>query len=287
MFRSSTLHSKNIVRNSDVTYAYSTTPKRITIVDNEIKLVHGAGLQNGTGFFDTITSIFSTVKDAAPHVVNALSGETATTISNTAHKVFNKNPEWRPGFPGEKHIPVQTPSGLTRGNFIGPGTNLDARIERGDMGVAPVDSISRTHDLRYSIAQNVRDIREADKKMVAAVDRVIDTKFNKLAAKRAIQAKMKLEDFGVNPSRFTSFGNVKDPAKIEKYKQLIQQSGFGIIQPTAASTSSVSTDILPRSKPPSHRLKMKLLANIRKTKVGAGRAKLSHGPSSSGRLRRT
>jgi hypothetical protein len=53
----------------------------------------------------------------------------------------------RPGFQGERHA-IAIPS-LVKYNFLGPGTRIDLRSERGDRGINDLDEAGRKHDLAY------------------------------------------------------------------------------------------------------------------------------------------
>jgi hypothetical protein len=115
--------------------------------------------------------------------------------------------ETRPLFPGENHAPCA--------NFSGPGTNVSARLLRGDKPSGPTDRVAMQHDISYknigdayeagkiSKAQAGQMSRAADMTMVAGLKNVPKGKgsfFNKAEAKltkQIIQSKMKLEDIKV------------------------------------------------------------------------------------------
>lgn len=46
--------------------------------------------------------------------------------------------------------------------FCGPGTNLKKRIPRGDVGINPLDSACREHDLAYESSNSLSDRNKAD-----------------------------------------------------------------------------------------------------------------------------
>ena len=52
---------------------------------------------------------------------------------------------YRPGFPGERHIPCY--------NFCGPGTHYETRIKRGDKPVNALDACCKIHDSVYNNAR--------------------------------------------------------------------------------------------------------------------------------------
>ncbi len=92
------------------------------------------------GVVGKVSGVIDTAKTVGGIVHGLATGRVGTTISNVLSEKFNKNPEWRPGFPGEAHLVLPTEHGLTRANFCGPGTNLTKRQARGDKGVSQIDS---------------------------------------------------------------------------------------------------------------------------------------------------
>ena len=54
--------------------------------------------------------------------------------------------------------------------YMGPGTKLEKRLKRGDLGKNRLDRIAKQHDIDYSKAKNIRDKWKADEKMVKAID---------------------------------------------------------------------------------------------------------------------
>jgi len=53
---------------------------------------------------------------------------------------------------GEKHLPQMVDGKLTNSNFIGPGTQIEKRMELGEKWMTPVsklDSVAKNHDLDY------------------------------------------------------------------------------------------------------------------------------------------
>ena len=90
-------------------------------------------------------------------------------------------PSQSPGFPGEKHGILNRGDGTYVGaNWLGPGTNVRKRLERGDGGVTPVDTLAMKHDVAYrkaqgakSKAEQLRMIRKADLDMIAGLKKII------------------------------------------------------------------------------------------------------------------
>ena len=79
-------------------------------------------------------------------------------------------------------------------NYTGPGTNLKARLKRGDRGVNRLDEISRIHDIDYSKAKNLQDKWKADDKMILAITNLPGKKTKQeRIVKTIMQAKRKLK----------------------------------------------------------------------------------------------
>jgi hypothetical protein len=161
-----------------------------------------SGLANIAG---KATKALAVAKKTGKLIGDLAFGEIGTTISNRLSEKFNKNPEWRPGFPGEKHVVLNTPHGLTRANFCGPGTQIIKRSNRGDKGVNQIDTACQKHDLLYHFARTKEDIRRADREMIREVDAVTDSgPTQKALAKGLIRGKIIGEDIGVfGPQTFT------------------------------------------------------------------------------------
>jgi Phospholipase A2-like domain len=56
--------------------------------------------------------------------------------------------------PFEAHLPGY--------NFLGPGTKLQKRLERGDRGVNPLDEAAKEHDIAYSRSESLPERHKAD-----------------------------------------------------------------------------------------------------------------------------
>lgn len=84
-------------------------------------------------------------------------------------------------------------------NFCGPGTKLEKRLKRGDLGVNGLDSACREHDIAYDKSNEIEHRRKADQKLIEdAWQRVKsrDSKFgervNALAVVNLMKVKTKL-----------------------------------------------------------------------------------------------
>ncbi len=157
-------------------------------------------IQKGSGYAQTIAAIIKAAPIVAKGVDKAAFGKIGTNISNTLSERYNKNPEWKPGFAGERHAVLPTNFGLTRANYAGPGTKLQTRLARGDKGVdGPygIDAAAKTHDIDYYNAKSYSDIRKADKKFIKGVRQSTSTGTMKNLAIGAIKAKNFGEDIGI------------------------------------------------------------------------------------------
>ena len=48
--------------------------------------------------------------------------------------------------------------------YCGPGTNMDKRLARGDVGINRLDGVCKNHDIDYDNAKNLKDKHIADRK---------------------------------------------------------------------------------------------------------------------------
>jgi hypothetical protein len=144
--------------------------------------------------------------------IRGVRGKGIVDIANKVIDILPSNNKLaRSSYPGEKHAILQNPNGtFSRANWMGPSTNVRARVQRGDKGIVPTDTVSKMHDLQYSVAKDKSDIRSADNRMLKSLDRLEkgkkDSKFNTKLGKAVIGAKVKLEDMGLP----NSFGDIKE-----------------------------------------------------------------------------
>lgn len=97
-------------------------------------------------------------------------------------------------------------------NFCGPGTKLQKRLARGDVGINPLDDHCRVHDIAYSNSKNLSERHAADKILQEhAWQRVKskDAKFGERAGAFAVAAAMKIK-------RTLGMGLQKKKQKIRK-----------------------------------------------------------------------
>lgn len=93
--------------------------------------------------------------------------------------------------PFELHLPGH--------QFCGPGTKLQERLARGEVGINPLDSACREHDIAYEKSSKLSDRHEADKtlaesakKRIFAGDSSLLERFNSLGVWGAMKVKRHL-----------------------------------------------------------------------------------------------
>lgn len=208
--------------------------QNIPIPQKEVIIQSGEGFgrideQSGEGILNIAGAVLKLLPAIARGVSKLAFGSVGTTISNTLSEKFNKNPEWRPGFPGEKHIVLPTSKGLTRTNWAGPGTNIAKRLARGDKGVdgpRGIDVAAKKHDLAYVRSKTAKDIRRADNIFIRDIRNSTQGRKTKFIVTNAMRLKKLSEDFGIlKPEDFTSL-----PA-LQKGKDAQEQLGEGHLIP--------------------------------------------------------
>ena len=215
--------------------------------------------QSGDGIMDIARNIYKKSKSLFGKASDLYSSEAGTIIKNM---MPSSDENARPAYAGEKHAILKLANGkYGTANYMGPGTHVLERLKRGDPARTDSDRVAMAHDIRYALASGVKSkenqaklIREADQKMVSALDRAsrnkTDDPKNIFMGKRLIQAKMMGENAGVIPKG--SFGgdlkNISDSDKMllmSKAAGLAHQ-GYGL--------------------PPGQALKRKLVRQMRNKK---------------------
>jgi len=156
-------------------------------------------------------------------------------IAKGLNALPNSDENARKAYPGERHAILKLKNGKHGiGNYIGPGTQIMKRLDRGDPPRTETDRVAQAHDIRYSLATSARDIRDADQKMVRKLKQIelnrTDSRFNTTQGKKLIQAKMKLEDKGLlSAKRFSDMkgANPKDKPILESKLKELEQQGYG------------------------------------------------------------
>lgn len=185
---------------------------------------------SGSGIIDDAKALFS-------RAVNAYSGETGTMLRNM---LPDADELARPGFAGEKHALLFNKNGVpVVGNYIGPGTRVLERLKRGDPPRTAVDRAAQAHDLRYMLATDKSQVRDADNRMISALERLRATKGddrrNILMAETLMKGKRLAEDVGLmSPSQFASMQGIKQAGLSKEDKKMIgstlgrlQAEGYG------------------------------------------------------------
>ena len=135
-------------------------------------------------------------------------------------------------FKDERHVPLITDQGLKLAEFAGPGTHIKYRIENGIQPIGAVDKTAKAHDLRYSLSQNVDDVRFADNKMISKLEEIdskgLDYKLNVKVVKNAMKAKRLFEDVGLWNKG--SFSDMKGELLSDSDKQLFENELYKLIQ---------------------------------------------------------
>jgi len=211
---------------------------------------------NGDGIgdiFKKLKGLFSKAKKVGDVAGAVYDSSVGSAVRNM---IPDSDENARPGFPGERHAMLKLPNGkMGVGNYIGPGTNLAARLKRGDPPRTAVDEVAKAHDIRYGLASTEDDISAADDKMLRAVkgiaDRKGDSRFN-IAQANLIKLKKYGESLGVL-KRDAFSGDLSknaelptsDIAAMKTALVPLEQKGYGKKAP-------------PKPKDPAYRLRKRL-----------------------------
>jgi len=77
--------------------------------------------------------------------------------------------------------------------YMGPGTNLEKRMARGNPGINRLDRIAKAHDIDYGEAKNLKDRWAADRQMIAKIDQLPGRKtLTERIVKNIMKGKLKL-----------------------------------------------------------------------------------------------
>ena len=192
-------------------------------------------------------------------------GRVGTTLSNM---VPSSDANARPLYRGEKHAFLKLQNGRPgRGNYIGPGTQLIKRLQRGDPGRTPTDMVAKRHDIDYGLAKTPADVRAADNRMIRSLKRIekngLDSKLNTQQGMRLIQAKTKLEDVGLFPA--ASFAGTLPMPATNAERRLMSTAQAELEQQGYGKKKRVAKKLRPGLK-----LRRKLLAQTSKTRKKRG-----------------
>lgn len=127
--------------------------------------------------------------------------------------------EGRQGFKGERHaVFIDGKDKGTRAQYLGPRTQYEKRVARGDQGVNDVDKVAKAHDKSYnSIGKALKagdinkeefteQIKMADDVFLRNIVRTKDAPLTASIARKAIQLKSLAEEFGLLNSAVFSGG---------------------------------------------------------------------------------
>lgn len=240
----------------------SIRPMRRSLLNTHYKAfsVNGGALLtpeelHGAGIMDTMKRLLSKGKAVADKVANFATGDVGTAILNA---LPSSDENARPQFAGEKHGILKLPNGkYGRASYMGPGTQIEKRLKRGDPPRTDADKVAMAHDIRYAVGRSQDDIRKADNIMVKTLKdiekRKSDNVFNTQIGMRMIQAKILGEKTGVlKHGQLANFGGIdeKDRPMLEGKLKELEQQGYGMR--------------------PGDMLRMKLLKKLAKAKKGRG-----------------
>jgi hypothetical protein len=190
---------------------------------------HGFPPQNGSGLLSNVVS----ARGILAGLDSAYTSDLGTKLRNL---IPDSDSNARDGFPGERHALLKLSNGkMGVANYMGPGTEIVKRLRRGDPPRTLSDRVAMAHDIRYSLARNLGDIRHADQVMVRKLGEIdnqhADSRLNTTIGKKLIQAKMAAEDLGLlDKKRFVgNFGEIQGDEKSVLDRKLIEieQEGFG------------------------------------------------------------
>lgn len=134
------------------------------------------------------------------------------------------------GWDDEKHAILKLPNGrFGRANFMGPGTHIVERLERGDRPRTAMDELSEAHDIRYTEAATQSDVARADEIFIRGAKKILedglDNAFNVHIGLKPIQAKLFLEAKGLMKPLAT-LTNLRTPLMDTTLKRL-EMKGYG------------------------------------------------------------
>ena len=77
--------------------------------------------------------------------------------------------------------------------YMGPGTHLKKRLARGDPGINRLDRIAKAHDIDYDKAKDLKAKWDADRKMIAKIDKLPGRKIlRESIVRRIMKTKLRL-----------------------------------------------------------------------------------------------
>jgi len=164
--------------------------------------------------------------------VHYKSGRGIGDYVNAGLSFMNTNQE----FEGEKHaVGIEGDYKGKLHQWLGPGTNIDKRLQRGDQGISDLDKTAKLHDLGYkkigddykkgfiTKSEAIKKVHNEDTSFINEARRSRDEpKLGNIAA-NAINLKMNSEKIGVLPTRVFS-GVGKNEDKYNPAERLIEEA---------------------------------------------------------------
>ncbi len=181
---------------------YNTTMSFDTLTHDDIQvsakkaqqIIKSNGLRPGLGEEQEGQGLKEVARKAVASLssipTNIYTSSGATAVRNALGQFTHRNEKgWRPGYKGEFHVPGYS--------WCGPGTNIDARLARGDPGLTQLDRACKVHDLDYALAKTADHVRAADVKFMSNIGKAKTGKAgHKRIIKTVFKKKMRLEDRG-------------------------------------------------------------------------------------------
>lgn len=120
-----------------------------------------------------------------------------------------------------------------RYNFCGPGTKLQKRLLRNDVGINQLDEACKLHDIVYENSTNSKERHEADKKLVSQAFKRVYSKNAKLGERSAallvsglVGAKVGLSKIGLGIiNNNNNKSNKRMPARKSRSRKRKQTNG--------------------------------------------------------------
>jgi len=142
-------------------------------------------------------------------------------------------------YPEEKHMVLKDNEGeFVRGKYLGPSTRIWQRIMDKDEPVSFIDGYAAIHDIDYTLAKNVGEVRDADQRLIEkaaeAEQKGLDHPVNILQGKIGIKSKMLIEDnLGVPTTFFADYGHGDlTPTQLKamrERREVLRQKGYGSV----------------------------------------------------------
>ena len=152
--------------------------------------------QSGGGVLDYLKRGYNVAKN----VYDNTSSELVASVKNA---IPSSDENARGAYPGENHAMLYLPNTNNYGiaNYMGPGTEVIKRLQRDDKPRGMADATAKAHDIRYMLAQDLNDVRTADKKMINKLTQIKakkqDADFNINQGLYGIKSKVMLEDMNL------------------------------------------------------------------------------------------